>query len=521
MEARPTGASEPLRNDDHWEARTIGRYNILSKLSLGRYGEVYKAEDTNLSMGKRIVALKRFYVGKRALAADKQRFLAEILTIAKVESNYIVPIYDAGEIDDYLYYTMKFVEGETLVNYLQHNQLSIKQRIELFIQVCIAISAIHKNRLVHRDVNYRNIMVDDRDDAWLLDFGLAKSTEQFVGTQYREGSIVGTELFMSREQLADPVNVNEKADIYSLGITLFWMLTLRFPYADYERPVDSEQSGEHPNILHMKYIHSHTPQPPSQFVKGIPKRLDLLVCSCMDHNPKARPSCVDLIERCKFICAELAKAEQTTWKKQGLRWGLVTGSAIITLYKLVQYYENFSQEKAVAMTNISDLTFDLNATKKQLGTTQDNLALERGSNHTLTLELTTSISKANDLTKYAKSLTTDIFNKSNAIYSLEHQTNALQATLLDSHAQMERERATTSNEIAALRTTVATLATTYSEANHLLANERLVISNLTNENLVLKTYNEQLSNSVAPFNFGWLPPVNLFNESNLPSRSIY
>jgi len=331
---RHTCQEQEARSPDNgWEGKSIGRYQVQRLLSptRGGYVEVYQAIDTKASLGRRAVALKRLCVGPHVSAPDKQNFLNEINSLAKISANYVVPVYDAEEMEDSLFYTMKFVDGKTLVWHLKQLRPPIKRRVEIFIQICIGVSAMHDVNMVHRDISYRNVMVDNRGDTWLVDFGMAKLLDRLLPGQAAEDSQKGTAIFMAPEQYVGRGDVTVKADIYSLGIMLFWLVTDVFPYEDARYSGGRKRTKDQINLRQMEYIHSHPPQAPSKVARGIPRSLDSLVVSCLAREPTARPSCEEIIRSAKEICRELARAEQRTWRNRGLLLGFTAAAVILPL----------------------------------------------------------------------------------------------------------------------------------------------------------------------------------------------
>ena len=212
----------------------LGNYRVLDRIGSGGMGTVYKAEHIQL---RRLAAVK--IVAIHTERGDWQRlfmrFRSEIRAVAQLRHPNIVQALDAGEIPPpdsespaLCYYVMEFVQGqdlETLVN--QQGPLPIGQACEVIYQVASALHEIHCHRLVHRDIKPSNIVLTAEGKAKLLDFGLVRHLRHRVT---EVGTVLGTVDYMAPEQASDASSVDIRADIYSLGGTLFWCLTGRQPF---------------------------------------------------------------------------------------------------------------------------------------------------------------------------------------------------------------------------------------------------------------------------------------------------
>lgn len=205
------------------------QYRILSELSRGGMGAVYKAEQISLG---REVALKVILAGNNWAA--NRRFLLEASLTAKLKHPNIVQIFDFGRTQDgVLFLVMELLEGDTLENWVKKNgPLSVRQVLKIGRDLCGALSEAHTNQIIHRDIKPSNIIVNMYAgagmNAKLIDFGLVKSVDNNSHLS-RTGTMLGTPMYMAPEQIS-ATGVDDRVDIYSLGLTLYYALTGLPPY---------------------------------------------------------------------------------------------------------------------------------------------------------------------------------------------------------------------------------------------------------------------------------------------------
>src|SRR6267143_3274337 len=202
--------------------QTIFHYKILEKLGEGGMGVVYKAEDTKL---KRTVALKFLPQRLSASEQDKSRFIQEAQAASALNHPNVCTIHDIQEHDGQMFIVMEFVDGQTLEE--KKGTISLKQAIDIGIQIADGLAAAHEKGIVHRDIKPENIMIRKDGIAQIMDFGLAKL--RGVSRLTQEGSTVGTAGYMSPEQVQGQ-DADHRSDIFSFGVLLYELLTGQPPF---------------------------------------------------------------------------------------------------------------------------------------------------------------------------------------------------------------------------------------------------------------------------------------------------
>ncbi|HEY9442359.1 MAG TPA: serine/threonine-protein kinase, partial [Gemmatimonadales bacterium] len=198
------------------------RYRLDREIGAGGMATVYLAHDVRHD---RRVALK---VLRPELAAviGAERFLAEIRLTANLQHSHILPLFDSGEADSYLFYVMPFVQGETLRDRLnREKQLPVADAVRIATEVASALDYAHRNGVVHRDIKPENILLHD-GQALVADFGIALAASKASGARMTEtGMSLGTPHYMSPEQAMGEREITPRSDVYALGAVLYEMLT--------------------------------------------------------------------------------------------------------------------------------------------------------------------------------------------------------------------------------------------------------------------------------------------------------
>ena len=206
----------------------IPGYQILSKLGAGAMAAVFKARQISLD---RIVAVK---VLPKRMSENREfvdRFYKEGKAAAKLNHPNIVGAVDVGEANGFHYFVMEYVEGQTVFDKLEKGErYSEKESLNLCIQVCRALAHAHKAGFIHRDVKPKNIMITPDGVAKLADMGLARETSDKEAAEAEAGKAYGTPYYISPEQIRGELDVDARADIYSMGATFYHMVTGRVPF---------------------------------------------------------------------------------------------------------------------------------------------------------------------------------------------------------------------------------------------------------------------------------------------------
>jgi len=254
--------------------RSFGRYRLEKVLGEGGMGTVYLATDTQLN---RPVALKMpIHTGPGAKAA-RSRFLREAQAAAALHHPNICPIYDVGEVEGAPYLTMAFIAGEPLSRRISAAKpWPTAAAVELVRKLAQALQTAHQRGVIHRDLKPGNIMMDERSEPIVMDFGLAKRAD-FVGSQLtQQGEMFGTPAYMPPEQITGNVaEMGPACDVYSLGVILYELLTGRVPF-----------SGD--LFALMSQITLDPPTPPSRKQPGIDARLDAICLKALEKKPADR-----------------------------------------------------------------------------------------------------------------------------------------------------------------------------------------------------------------------------------------
>lgn len=196
------------------------RYVVESLLGRGGMGSVYKARERELD---RYVALKIVPEYRNSDSAFTDRFRREARIAARLRHPRIVSVHEVGTMDPFLYFSMDYIEGGTLRSVVQRKHaLTPEDAIAIVVEICRAVAHAHGKGVIHRDLKPENVMIDAEGDVFVMDFGLARATEDVALTQ--SGTVMGTPFYMSPEQLAGK-KVDERSDLYSIGLILFYCLT--------------------------------------------------------------------------------------------------------------------------------------------------------------------------------------------------------------------------------------------------------------------------------------------------------
>ena len=254
---------------------TMLHYQIIEQLGRGGMGVVYRARDLNLD---RFVALKFLAPHLPANDEEKRRFIHEAKAASILQHQNICTIHEINETDDgQIYICMDYYEGQTLQVKMKEEGLKIKEVIGYAIQVARGLARAYKEGIVHRDIKPANIIITDRGEVKILDFGLAKLATQTKLT--KDGSTLGTITYMSPEQ-ARGDEVDHRTDLWSLGVILYEMLTGRLPFKD-----EFDQA----------VIYSILNEPPEPTGKEVTEELKQIILRCLEKDPGRRYQNADVL----------------------------------------------------------------------------------------------------------------------------------------------------------------------------------------------------------------------------------
>jgi len=270
----PGSLTKTLETPVHGLAKgsvVAGKYRIVEEIGRGGMGVVYKAEDIKL---KRTVALKFLPHQWTSDPDARERFVQEARAASALDHPNICNIHEIEETEDgRMYIAMAYYEGESLRDKVKRGPLNKEEALDIILQTTRGMAKAHQKGIVHRDLKPANILVTDEGVAKVVDFGLAKLVGQVKLT--REGTTVGTVAYMSPEQ-AKGEAVDQRTDIWSLGVVLYEMLSGRLPFTgDYER-----------SLIHS--ILNHDPEPITRLQKDIPGELNLVLGKALEKRAADR-----------------------------------------------------------------------------------------------------------------------------------------------------------------------------------------------------------------------------------------
>ncbi len=254
----------------------IPGYQMLQKLGKGSMGVVYKAKQQSVD---RVVAIK---ILLEPLAQNKEfikRFEREAMIAAKLSHNNVVNAIDAGVIDGHYYFVMEYVEGPTIKDFLDKNKtFDEKEALRITLAIAEALKHAAQRGLIHRDIKPENVILTKEGEVKLADLGLARLTDDDKWVLSEAGMAIGTPYYISPEQVRGQTNIDIRADIYSLGATLYHMVTGKVPYG-----------GETPNEVMRKHVDPNVALvPPDHLNSKLSGGLGMVVETMMAKNREHR-----------------------------------------------------------------------------------------------------------------------------------------------------------------------------------------------------------------------------------------
>ena len=252
--------------------QVLGRYRLLSLIGEGGMGQVWKVHD---SQTDRIVALKLLPEHMANDDGVKERFRRECRALAQLAEPHVIPIHDFGDIDGRLFLNMRLIEGIDL-RWVISNQgpLSPRRAVAIITQVADALHAVHDAGLVHRDVKPSNVLLDEEDYVYLIDFGIAHDLDDPLLT--RKGQTIGTTAYLAPEAIGAGDTTDSRVDVYSLAAVLYECVTGRQPF--------TSSTGAQDLISH----HRFTPPPQPSSGTDVPEKFDAVIAKGMAKDPQDR-----------------------------------------------------------------------------------------------------------------------------------------------------------------------------------------------------------------------------------------
>lgn len=244
-------------------------YEIIEEVAQGGMGIIYRAQKQATGQ---IVALKVLGEACRTSDEAKKRFAREAQTLSRLKHPNIVSIIDIGIENEVPYFSMEFVDGQSLENFVGDNLLPIDKVVDIILKVSRGLAYAHQSEVIHRDIKPSNILLDSHGEPHLTDFGLAKCMDSMTLVT-RSGTTLGTPYYMSPEQAKGQLGlISPRSDIYSLGVVFYELLTGVNPFR-----------GENTVDIYQKIL-TIDPVAPSTLRKGIPKKLDAICLKCLKKD---------------------------------------------------------------------------------------------------------------------------------------------------------------------------------------------------------------------------------------------
>jgi len=327
-----------------------GKYRVIEELGRGGMGIVYKAEDTRL---RRTVALKFLPPEMIHISEIKDRFMREAQAAAGLDHPNICTVFEFNQSDDKAFISMAYVEGQSLRKRIDSGPLKLEEALRIAVQVAEGLQEAHKRGIIHRDIKSANIMVTDKGQAKVMDFGLARIAGSTLVT--REGTTMGTVTYMSPEQ-ARGKTVDHRTDIWSIGVVLYEMLTGELPY-----------KGEHEQaVIHS--ILKEKPRPITEQKADIPASIEQVVFRALEKDREKRYQRIeDLLDDLKSLAAGIVpdgikgrlRREKLYGRRKAILFGGAGGLVILAAVLILTLFPGRTEAiDSIAVLPFENLTGD-------------------------------------------------------------------------------------------------------------------------------------------------------------------
>ena len=330
--------------------QTISHYKIIEKIGSGGMGDIYKAQDLKL---ERFVALKFLPPYLCRDETEKKRFIREAKAASATDHENICTIYEIDETEDgQVFIAMAYYEGETLKEKLESGALPLKEAISIAIKVAQGLERVHEEGVIHRDIKTSNIMITNRSEVKILDFGLAKVAGSSQLT--KSHSTIGTIAYMSPEQIRGN-EIDHRSDGWSLGVVLYEMLSGQQPF-----------KGENAQAI-LCNILNEEPLPLCLFNAEIPINLEKVLVKCLAKEANARYQNIGgIVADLKSVLNELESGVRVKFvkakkKRTAVWWGATIVFAVTLLTALFWLHSpkrEVVEKKSIAVLPFENLTGD-------------------------------------------------------------------------------------------------------------------------------------------------------------------
>ncbi|MFN3562206.1 MAG: serine/threonine protein kinase, partial [Chloroherpetonaceae bacterium] len=260
--------------------RYIGHYELKHLLGEGGMGKVYQAIDRRT---KQVVAVKVLHAALLNDIENRRRLTNEGQLLRELHHPNIIKVYEVGETQEQVYLVMEYLAGGTLKAYLNaHHPIPLEKIQQLSLQICDGLAEIHQRGIVHRDLKTTNLMLDEKENVRIMDFGLSKSP--LISMKTTLGTIIGTLGYVAPEQITGTIT-DARTDIFSFGVVLYELCTNQQPFTG-----ENEMA-----VIHA--IFNRTPTPICDLRPDLPKSIERIVSKCLQHDLTMRYQSIEEVRQ--------------------------------------------------------------------------------------------------------------------------------------------------------------------------------------------------------------------------------